>query len=192
MRVKLNTLILMLVFSMQAFSQEDTSSANSDEGKTQALLELKMGANDTMYVATAMLTNAETKQPLKDVEVIFSVPRMFGQMEIGNATTDTTGTASIEFPFDIRANDKKGLFAVVAKVEDNDNIKNVSAQAQVRSKLAFPADKPVPRAIMGSRAPWWLVASFWGSVGSIWGLFLYSLFLAYKIKKSKNHLLTTN
>lgn len=191
MRVKIVLMIIGLALYVHSFSQEDSSAAIDNSGKKNAALALKLGANDSMYTANANLKDAATGLPLKDVEVIFSVPRTFGAMQIGTGTTDTTGNISIEFPFDILASDKKGFFTVVAKVEDDDNINNVAASAPVKSKVSFPGDKPVPRALIGSRAPWWLILSFWGAVGSIWFLFFYSIVIIYKIKKAKTHSLTT-
>lgn len=191
MRAKIFLLIATFALSFHSFSQDDSSATENSADKKDALLVLKLGANDSMNTATAIIKDAATGLPLKDVEVIFSVPRTFGAMQIGTGTTDTTGTASIEFPFDIRASDKRGLYTVVAKVEDDDNINNVAVQEQVKSKVPFPGDKSIPRSIIGSRAPWWLILAFWGAVGSIWFLFFYSVVIIYKIKNAKTHSLTT-
>lgn len=187
MRVKLNILIVMLALSINGFSQEDTSAIDENAGKKEAILTLQLGANDTMHVATATLIDAVTKLSIKDVEIIFYVPRTFGPMEVGTGTTDTAGNVSIEFPLDTRASDKSQKLVVGAKVEDNDNIRNVTALAETKSQIPFPVDKPVPRSIMGAKAPWWLIISFWGAVGAIYGLFMYVIILVYKIRKTKNH-----
>ncbi|OQP60153.1 hypothetical protein A3860_34295 [Niastella vici] len=194
MPVKLNILIVLLAFSIPVFSQNrgDTYSTDEDAGKKAAVLLLQMGANDTMHVATAILKDAATSGPIKNVDVTFYVQRSFGLMKVGNGTTDTTGTASVEFPINTRASDKSQLFTLLVKVEDNDNIRDVTAQAVVRSNIPFPTNEAVPRALIGSKAPWWMVISFWAAVGSVWAFFLYTLLLIYKIKKSANYSFTTN
>jgi hypothetical protein len=193
MPVKLNILIAILAFSIPVFSQNrDTGSPDENATKKASVLLLQMGANDTMHMATAILKDAASGEPVKNVDVTFYVQRSFGLMKVGNGTTDTTGATSVEFPLDTRASDKRQLFKVLVKVEGDDNIRDVTTQAIVKSKIPFPADKPVPRALIGSKAPWWLVISFWGTVGSVWAFFLYALLLVYKIKRSSPYSFNTN
>lgn len=191
MRVKIKILIVLLAFSVNGFGQEDTATnVDQNAGKKEARLTLQMSANDTMHVATATVSDAVTRAPLNEIEVIFYVQRTFGLMNVGDGTTDTTGTVSLQFPLDTRPGDKSQQLIVIARIEDNENFRDTSAQAIVKSKVPFPADKPIPRALIGARAPWWLIFSFFGTVGIIYGLFLYAIILVYKIKKASTHSLT--
>lgn len=188
MRNELKISLLLLAFSVNAYSQADTTTVeDKDAGKKEAVITLQMGANDTMYIATAILKDAATNLPVQDVEIVFYVQRTFGLMNVGDGITDMTGTVSVEFPLDTRPGGKNQLLKVLAKVEDDDNIRSISAQAEVKSEIPFPSDKPVPRALIGAKAPWWLIISFFGTVGAIYGLFLYVFILIYKIKKASNH-----
>ena len=164
-----------------------TMTVAAQDEKIYGNIVLQMGSNDSMHVITAMVTNINTQQPVKDVELIFYVQRTFGLMKVAEGTTDTTGIINTEFPLDMRGSDSTGNFTLIAKVEDNDVMNDTAFQAVVKSKLSFPADKPIPRSIAGSHAPWWLVFTFILAVGAVWLLFVYVVYLVYRIKKASSN-----
>ena len=182
-QIKIKILIALLAISTGVIAQE----------KKDGIISMQMSANDSMHVITATVTDANTKAPLKDVAIVFYLKRTFGLMKVGEeATTDTTGVASVEFPITTPGNDSSRTMIVIAKVEDNAVINDTAAQIFGKAKVAFPKDKVVPRSLMGAHAPWWLIISFWGALGIIYGLFLYVAFLIYKIKKASTHSLIIN
>lgn len=161
-----------------------TMTVAAQDEKTNGNIVLLMGANDSMHVVTATVTNSETKTPLKDVELSFYIQRSFGLMQVGDGTTDTAGIASAEFPLDLPASDKSNKIILMAKVEDSDVMNDDSTITTFLSRIPFPADKPIPRSIAGALAPWWLVITFTLIVGTVGLLFVYVLYLVYRIKKS--------
>ena len=177
MPAKIKILVALLAFSAYAAAQ----------GKKDGLISLQMGANDSMHVINATVIEASTQAPLKDVAIVFYLKRTFGLMKVGEATTDTTGVASVEFSIKTQGNDASRTMIIIAKVEDNAVIKDTSSRIFAKAKVAFPADLPVPRSLKGAHAPWWLIISFWGALGTIYGLFLYVAILIYKIKKAAKY-----
>ena len=178
MRFKIRIIIALLVLSTAVIAQQ----------KKDGIISLQMSANDSMHVITATVTNAKTKAPLKDVAIGFYLKRTFGLMKVGEeGKTDTKGVASAEFPVTTPGNDASRTLIVIAKVEDNDIINDTSFQVIGKAKIPFPPDKILPRSLMGAHAPWWLIISFWGVLGTIYGLFLYVAILIYKIKKASTH-----
>jgi hypothetical protein len=180
-QIKIKIFMALLTFSTGVIAQV----------KKDGIISMQMSANDSMHVITATVTDANTKTPLKDVAIVFYLKRTFGLMKVGEeATTDTTGVASAEFPITTPGNDSSRTMIVIAKVEDNAVINDTSFQIFGKSKVAFPKDKGVPRSLMGAHAPWWLIISFWGALVTIYGLFIYIAILMYKIKKAAIHSLT--
>ena len=181
MQTKIKIFVALLTISACAAAQE----------KKDGIISLRMSSNDSMHIITATIIDANTKAPLKDVAIVFYLKRTFGLMKVGEeTTTDTMGIASAEFPVTTQGNDSSRTMIVIAKVEDNAVINDATVQVIAKAKVPFPADKPVPRALIGSHAPWWLIISFFGAVGAIYGLFLYVIILIYKIKKASMHSLT--
>lgn len=168
-------ILLSILLSMTVAAQDEKVNGN---------ITLQMGSNDSMHVITATVTNINTQQPVKDVELIFYVQRTFGLMKVAEGTTDTTGIINTEFPLNIQGSDSTRNFTLIAKIEDNDVMNDTAFQVVIKSPLAFPANKPVPRSIAGVHAPWWLVITFIASVGTVWLLFMYVLYLVYRIKKA--------
>ncbi|RTL60061.1 MAG: hypothetical protein EKK37_04250 [Sphingobacteriales bacterium] len=161
-----------------------TTTVAAQDEKINGNIALHLSSNDSMYVVTATVTNIATQQPAKDVELTFYVQRTFGLMKVADGTTDSTGIITAEFSSDIRGHDATKNFLLIAKVEESDVMKDTAFQVSIQSKLTFPADKPIPRSIAGAHAPWWLVVSFIAAVGVVWLLFVYVLYLVYRIKKA--------
>ncbi|MBN8718689.1 MAG: hypothetical protein J0H85_04535 [Sediminibacterium magnilacihabitans] len=161
-----------------------TTTVAAQDEKINGNIALQMGSNDSMYVVTATVTNIATQQPAKNVELTFYIQRTFGLMKVADGTTDSTGIITAEFPSDIRGHDSSKNFILIAKVEESDVMKDTAFQVSIQSKFPFPADKPIPRSIAGAHAPWWLVITFIAAVGAVWLLFVYVLYLVYRIKKA--------
>ncbi len=161
-----------------------TTTVAAQDEKLNGNIALQMSSNDSMYVVAATVTNIATQQPAKDVELTFYVQRTFGLMKVADGTTDSTGIVTAEFPSDIRGHDSSNNFILIAKVEESDVMKDTAFQVTIQSKLPFPKDKPLPRSIAGAHAPWWLIIAFIAAVGAVWLLFVYVLYLVYRIKKA--------
>lgn len=177
MQVNKQYIIILLSFLL-------TMTVAAQDEKINGNIALQMGLNDSMHVITATVTNITTQLPVKDVELTFYIQRTFGLMKVAEGTTDTTGIISAEFPLDIQGSDSSGKMTLIAKVEGNDVMNDTAFQVVVKSKLSFPADKHIPPSIAGAHAPWWLVITFTAAVGAVWLLFVYVVYLVYRIKKS--------
>lgn len=151
--------------------------------KIDGNIALQMTSNDSMHIVTATVTNTITHLTVKDVELTFYVQRMFGLMKVGDGTTDSTGIVSAEFQKNIRADDN-GKVVFIAKAEDNDVMNDTAFQVTLKPDLPHLQNTPVPRSIAGSHAPWWLVITFTLIVGIVWLLFVYVVYLVYRIKKA--------
>ncbi len=172
-----HTIILFLFFlaNTTLFAQDEKISGN---------IVLQMGANDSMHVVTATLTNIATKQPVKAVQLTFYVQRTFGLMKVADGTTDSTGITSAEFPLTIPPGDPSGKITVVAKVENSDVVNDTSFSTLATSKIPYQQSKKLAASIAGSNAPLWLIIAFTLTVGTVWLFFAYVLYLVYLIKKS--------
>lgn len=180
MKSERRNILAVAMLSFIAFS------LSAEGEKKNGSIDLKMTANDSMHVVTATVTDAETKIPFSDVEVTFYIKRMFGLMNIGNATTDSTGIISTAFPIKMPGSDTLGNIIVLAKVEDNDVMNDTIFTVTSKSKFLFPASTPLEPAIKSAHAPLWLKITFWLLVGGVWGLFFYCIFLIVLINKNKN------
>ena len=185
MRVNKIYCIILLSFLL-------TKTVAAQDEKINGNIALQMGSNDSMHVVTATVTNIATQLPVKDVELILYVQRTFGLMKVAEGTTDTTGIISVEFPLDIQGSDSTRKMILIAKVEESDVMNDTAFQVVITSRLTFPADKPIPRSIAGAHAPWWLVITFTAVVGTVWLLFVYVLYLVYRIKKSSMKVISSH
>jgi hypothetical protein len=177
MQVNKQYIIILLSFLL-------TMTVAAQDEKINGNIALQIGLNDSMHVITATVTNITTQLPVKDVELTFYIQRTFGLMKVAEGTTDTTGIISAEFPLDIQGSDSSGKMTLLAKVYDSDVMNDTAFKVVLKSKLSFPVDKPIPPSIAGAHAPWWLVITFTVAVGAVWLLFVYIVYLVYRIKKA--------
>lgn len=170
-------LILLLLTRLPLSAQEEND-------KPIGVISMEATLNDSAYIVAAATTEASTGQTIADAELVFYVQRTFGLLQVSEGTTDSLGMVRVEFKADIPPGDSSGKIIIVAKASDTDAMADTSAQITAPSRLDFPPDVPVPRSMLGSRAPAWLIASFASVMAIVWGLFGYVVFLLYKIKRN--------
>jgi hypothetical protein len=123
--------------------------------------------------------------PLKDMDVIFYVKRMFGLMKLGEdatVTTDENGLAGIAFPGKIKG-DADGTITLLARVENDENYGTV--EAGTVQKWGVPVamvNNPFPRTLWGIRTPLWMLISFLAAISGIYLTLFYVLYQLYRIK----------
>ena len=169
-------LILLINFNQKSFSKDE---------KKDGVIALTVEPNDSLFVVNAKVTDAATKAPLKGVEITFLIKRMYGDMKVGNATTDESGVVSTVFSAKMPGSDTLGNINLSAKVEDNDVINDITVSKVVQSKVSFPEHTQVGPNMISSSAPLWLQVTFWMIVCGVWGLFAYVTFLIYQISRDK-------
>lgn len=179
--IKAKILIALLTIAVSAAAQE----------KKDGIISLQMNDNDSMHLVSATVTDAVAKTPLKDVELTFYVKRLFGLMKVADGTTDSTGVVNAEFPKDIQG-DGNNKILFIAKVEDNDVMNDTAFQLTLKPDLPYTKNKPQTRAMYTRHAPWWLVITFILVVGTVWLLFVYVIYLVYRIKKASTIKIISN
>lgn len=176
------TAFFFLVLATTASAQEDDTTATA-EGKQGAKIALQFNDNDSMHVVTATVTDSVDGTPLAGVDLTFNVKRSFGLMQVGEGTTDSLGTATAEFKRDIRS-DVEGKAIFITRIEDNDAVNNTEVQTGLKPDLPYLKRNMPERAMFARKAPWWLVLTFTGLVGTVWFIFAYILFLIKKIRSA--------
>jgi hypothetical protein len=143
---------------------------------------------DTIKSINAVVNQVDAdgkSTPLKDVDVTFYVKRMFGLMKLGEDATVTTnenGTATINFPANIKG-DAEGTVIILARIENDENYGTV--ETKTLEKWGVPVameNNPFPRTLWGFKAPLWMLISFLAAVSGITITLMYVGYQLYKIK----------
>jgi hypothetical protein len=128
--------------------------------------------------------------PAKGVEMKVGVARSASILSAGDAetyTTDSTGTATVEFKKDNLPGDQQGNFVLVAKVEDNDQYGNLLVEKTVPWGVVTKQDNNFfdQRTLWSTRlrTPFWLLFMAYSIVTAVWGSLIYLIFQIVKIKK---------
>src|SRR5690242_9479464 len=102
-------------------------------------------------------------------------------------TTDSTGTAIIEFKKDSLPGDEKGNIILAAKIEDNDLFGNLQVEKVVPWGKIQKADHSFfeKRTLWTTRfrTPYWLLFIAYTIVLSVWGTLIYLIYQFFKIRK---------
>lgn len=163
----------MILFSTTISSAQDK----------EAKISLDFAKEDSLYVCKALVTSDE--KPVSDVTVILSVKRLFSNLPIGEATTDSTGIASFEIPSDIPS--KNGKLKIFANITDDDNYMNNEVSDIVNCGTIIVNDNSniEERSISGgrSKAPIYIIICSLIAIGIVWGTLFYAVLQVFKIKK---------
>jgi hypothetical protein len=128
--------------------------------------------------------------PAADVEMKLGIRRMGGILPAADEatyTTDSSGTVVVELKKDSMPGDARGNIMLAARVEDNDQLGNLSAEqiapwgipTQVRN------DFFEQRTLWSTRfrTPFWLLLMAYGIVLGVWGTLIYLVFQLIKIRR---------
>ena len=127
--------------------------------------------------------------PLPDVEFKMGVARLGGTLPVSEEesfTTDSSGAAIVEFSRLNLPGDANGHLDLVASVEENEMIGNVSSRINVPWGTV-----PVNYALVlkrslwgtGTQTPWWLQVTIFTIIALVWGTLFYLFNLFIKIRK---------
>jgi hypothetical protein len=151
-------------------------------------LNFKLTANGQDSIKTIMVRAYETNAkgepiPLKEVNVILYVQRMFSPLKIGEGALDSTGSYTFEFPANLPG-DTLGNLKVIARIEENETYGNMQADSLL--KWGIPTMHRVPesyKALWSQVAPTWMVQTLIILLGGVWGHYAYAVYKMFKIRR---------
>lgn len=151
-----------------------------------ATIQLAFTTADSSKVCTATVLSEE--KPVAGVEVNFYVKRLYSLLPIKKGVeTDENGMAAADFPLDLPG-DKKGIYEVVVKIEENDDYGDVEARQTIQwgLPLSNEYDHWKDRSLSASRAkaPMYLILASNLIISVIWGTIVYVMFQFVRIKRS--------
>jgi hypothetical protein len=123
------------------------------------------------------------------VELKIAVKRLGADLPVNETptfTTDSTGQASADFKRDSIPGDAAGIITLVAKIEDNDQHGNISAEKAVPWGAKFVAVNNFDRRTLYAtrdKAPIWLVLMATSIIIVVWGILISLIMNIVKIKK---------
>jgi len=173
-------------------SGKEFNETNTDISITKSKIELDtISDSDTRKIKVKVyaLKNGSWI-PAKDVEMKVGINRLGGILSAGSAdtyTTDSTGSAVVDYKRDSLPGDQAGNLVLVAKVEDNDIYGNMLIEKTVPWGIATKIrnDFFSQRTLWSTRfrTPFWLLGMAYFIVAIVWGTMIYLIFQLVKIKK---------
>ena len=135
----------------------------------------------TVFLNAFTLDSLQTKIPVEEVDIIFSVEGMISNMPIEEGTLEN-GEYEFEFPENIQG-DSKGNVNVFAFIEDHDDFGNVHQQKNVKwGTLIKPTIKDENK-LWTDIAPIWMYVVLTILLVGVWANYFYSIFNLFKIRK---------
>lgn len=150
----------------------------------EATLTLRFATEDS--IKTAIILVEDAGAPAAEVEVKLFAERLGGLLPLGDATTDESGEARIEFPLDLPGDDQH-IIHVIAKVEENDVFMDTEVSEDIAWGTAPNMDivKPLERSLSAGRARapiYFILASVLIIIG-IWGTLCYIVYQLFRMRK---------
>lgn len=172
--------------------ENDARFEDTEEAVTVAESDFEMTLEEEDSVRQVRISlkamDAEGKEvPVGEVEVNLFVQRLFGLLPLSEdpETTDEEGEAVVEFPADIPG-DTAGNLIVVARVDDHERFGNLEFRRKINWGVPLVIDPAQSkRELWSSRAnaPIYLIVIVNAMLIGIWGVILYIVYQAFKIKK---------
>ena len=138
-----------------------------------------------------VVTQLKNKEwvPVKGVDVKIGIKRFDSYLPVGDDpsyTTDSLGTVTAEFKKSKMPSDKAGNIILVARMEDNDQFGNITAEKQVPWGTSYVRTSTYGERTLWStrlRTPYWLLVLAYSIFFTVWGTLIYLIVLLLKIKK---------
>ena len=154
-------------------------------------LKLRMYSNyreKKLYVFCTEITKDKSEIPAKGIDIQLNVKRYFGILRIGDAkTTNSMGFALFDFPSDLPGG-RYGILDLSAKVKDESGLLYAN-QANARLAIGKPCllksltDAHAMWSVR-SKAPVWLIITFFLSLFTVWGFIFYILISLKKLRQT--------
>lgn len=175
---------------LEATSVEDERTTELEITKAKIEMDtLNEEGTRTINVKMMFMENKDWV-PARDVEMKVGISRQGSILSAGDEetyTTDTSGTASVEYNKDNLPGDQQGNIVLVVKVEDNDQYGNLRIEKTVPWGVAVMPEKNFfdQRTLWSTRfeTPLWLLFMAYSIFISVWIILIYLVFQIVKIKK---------
>jgi hypothetical protein len=177
----------------QTFVAVSAATKLYEEAKVEAMItkaKLKIDTSDGKIVNAKLyvLTDSIWK-PMAGVEMVLTVKRLGGNLNINETatyTTDTAGAVTAEFKRENLPGDTKGNLILVANVIDNDTYGNLTAETKAPwgTKLIYTTNYN-HRSLFARRgySPIWLELLAYGIIAAVWIVIIYLILQIRKIIK---------
>lgn len=135
----------------------------------------------TVFLNAFTLDSLQTKVPVEEAEIVFSVGGMISKMPIEEGTLEE-GEYEFNFPENIQG-DKDGNVDVIAFIEDHDEFGNVAQQKNANWGMFKQKTEIDNNKLWTDIAPIWMYVVLTILLIGVWANYIYSIFNLFKIKK---------
>ena len=166
---------------------EGTDALDSEEKELaikDVFLELDLTEVDsvkTVVLNAFTLDSLQTKVPVEEADIIFSVGGLISNMPIEEGTLED-GEYEFEFPENIPGN-SEGMVDVYAFIEDHDDFGNVLQQKNSAWGTYNSETEEIEGKLWTDIAPIWMYVVLSILLIGVWANYFYSIFNLFKIKK---------
>jgi len=165
--------------------------AASELSITKSKITIDTSSTEEAKSITVIVTQLKDKDwmPAKDVELKIGINRLNSLLPVGDEetyTTDSTGQVTAEFKKDSMPGDMKGNIVLMAKVEDNEFLGNLSVEKAVPWGVYKEHENNFNKRTLwatGNKTPIWLLLMAFSIIAGVWGTFVYLIFQLIKIRK---------
>jgi hypothetical protein len=175
---------------LEANSLEDERTTTLEITRARLTMDTTNEDGVRSIVVKAFYFDDKEWKPAKDVEMKVGVERLGSILSAGEEatyTTDSTGSATVEYKRDSLPGDTAGNFMLAAKVEDNDTYGNLL----VEQPACWGRPTKIDRSFFNQRAlwstrfhtPYWLLSMAYFMMAAVWGTVVYLVLQIVKIKR---------
>ncbi len=121
-------------------------------------LDLNFDIVDSVKILSVNLTGSNG-EGVEDGEIYFFVPRLYGDLPIGEVWTDEDGYDEMKFPTDIPGDENGGL-TVIARIVESDDFGSIEVREEIDWGIPTATEALQDRNLWSPNAPLWMVITF--------------------------------
>ncbi len=119
---------------------------------------------------------------VEDGEVYFFVPRLYGDLAIGDVWTDEDGYDQMRFPTDIPG-DESGNLTVIARITESEDFGSLEVRVVKDWGLPTMTEALDERELWSPNAPLWMVITFAILITGVFVHYIWVIVNLYRVKK---------
>lgn len=139
---------------------------------------------DSVKVLSVNLTGKDAGEEvgIEDGEVYFFIPRLYGNLAIGDVWTDENGYDKMDFPVDIPGNEKGNLI-VIARITESDEFGSIETREEINWGIPTSVEALDERQLWSPNAPRWMVITFAILITGVFAHYIWVIINLIRIKK---------
>ena len=174
-------------FRAEYAGSDEHEGSNADIMIREAEFSMKAEIIDSVYTVLFQLNSWDEEGELtgvEDGEIYVYVPRLFGQLKVGEAWTDDEGQDQTKIPYDIPG-DEQGVITLISRIDEHEEFGTLEISQEIDWGVPLSEINAESRELWTDKPPLWMVITFVVLMVAVWSHYLIIFLNLRKIREDE-------